>query len=429
MDQILWNSLSVTQQASLVSTAQAMALLGDLMEDSEPASDSKLFPWYLSLACAIGCVCLAALAAGLTLGVGGIDAEDLELLIKSNELFQKEEEDPAFVPKEGWKEKRAEAARQAQWAQNLVPIIGRPRLEVHESIDGERKWGGWWGWRRFACTRVSRGHLRLVTLLLLNSIANEALPIFLSNAFPPIVPEAWHEYLSVGFAVTFVLIFGEIIPSAIFTGHCQLRLASAFSLPIQLIQLLAMPLAFPISLVMDCVRRREYIYIVVSSSFNVFVTGFFSYSLTRNYFVLYLHSSQVLSPGHKRTLLTTQQQKAQIHITLLGHLPGDGGGSGSQDGCTSNDLEAAGSREGEDRVGILEDSAAIMGIIIDIQNEALAGSSTRSAVAARIVDALAAQGHLNRHAMKKDLVHASLAGIQVCVCVCVFVCSLFPLSY
>ena len=259
MDQTLWNSLSVTQQASLVSTAQAMALLGDLMEDSEPASDSKLFPWYLSLACAIGCVCLAALAAGLTLGVGGIDAEDLELLIKSNELFQKEEEDPAFAPKEGWKEKRAEAARQAQWAQNLVPIIGRPRLEVHESTDGERKWGGWWGWRRFACTRVSRGHLRLVTLLLLNSIANEALPIFLSNAFPPIVPEAWHEYLSVGFAVTFVLIFGEIIPSAIFTGHCQLRLASAFSLPIQLIQLLAMPLAFPISLVMDCVRRREYI--------------------------------------------------------------------------------------------------------------------------------------------------------------------------
>jgi hypothetical protein len=76
-------------------------------------------------------------------------------------------------------------------------------------------------------------------------------------------------------------------------------------------------------------------------------------------------------------------------------------------------------------VGILEDSAAIMGIIIDIQNEALAGSSTRSAVAARIVDALAAQGHLNRHAMKKDLVHASLAGIQVCVCV--FVCSLSPL--
>merc|ERR1711920_451001 len=64
-------------------------------------------------------------------------------------------------------------------------------------------------------------HRLLVTLLLLNSIANEALPIFLDDLVP-----SWAAVL---ISVFFVLVFGEIIPSAVFTGSRQLRIAAFFS--------------------------------------------------------------------------------------------------------------------------------------------------------------------------------------------------------
>lgn len=60
---------------------------------------------------------------------------------------------------------------------------------------------------------IKRHHLLLVTLLLFNSISNEALPIFLDTLVP--------SYVAVLISVTLVLIFGEIIPSALFTGPDQ----------------------------------------------------------------------------------------------------------------------------------------------------------------------------------------------------------------
>merc|ERR1719316_1714969 len=64
-------------------------------------------------------------------------------------------------------------------------------------------------------------HRLLVTLLLMNSIANEALPLFLDQLVP--------SWVAVLLSVSFVLIFGEIIPSAIFTGPSQLKIAAFFS--------------------------------------------------------------------------------------------------------------------------------------------------------------------------------------------------------
>lgn len=52
---------------------------------------------------------------------------------------------------------------------------------------------------------VKHHHLLLVTLMLFNSIANEALPIFLGALVP--------AYLAVLISVTFVLIFGEVFLS------------------------------------------------------------------------------------------------------------------------------------------------------------------------------------------------------------------------
>ena len=68
---------------------------------------------------------------------------------------------------------------------------------------------------------TGRHHLLLVSLLLLNAMANEALPIFLDRLTNP--------FVSVILSVTFVLIFGEILPSAFFTGPSQMKMAATFT--------------------------------------------------------------------------------------------------------------------------------------------------------------------------------------------------------
>jgi metal transporter CNNM len=56
---------------------------------------------------------------------------------------------------------------------------------------------------------ISQHHLLLVTLMLWNACATEALPIFLNKLVP--------EYVAIIVSVTLVLFVGEIIPS-ILTG-------------------------------------------------------------------------------------------------------------------------------------------------------------------------------------------------------------------
>jgi len=55
---------------------------------------------------------------------------------------------------------------------------------------------------------VQDHHRLLVSLLLCNAVANEALPIFLDSIVP--------SYIAVLLSVTMVLFFGEIIPSGSF---------------------------------------------------------------------------------------------------------------------------------------------------------------------------------------------------------------------
>ena len=93
--------------------------------------------------CALACVTTAALAAGLSMGMLSLDP--LMLLVKIRAPRSPEEKEQA---------------------ESLLPI-------------------------------VKKHHLLLVTLLLLNSMANEALPLFLDRLVPP--------YLAVLLSVTFVL--------------------------------------------------------------------------------------------------------------------------------------------------------------------------------------------------------------------------------
>ena len=88
----------------------------------------------------------------------------------------------------------------------------------------------------------NRHHL-LVALLLCNAAANEALPIFLDA----LVPSAYAILVS----VTCVLIFGEILPSAVMLGPRQLMLAAGLAPVVRALMFITAPISVPIAKVLD----------------------------------------------------------------------------------------------------------------------------------------------------------------------------------
>jgi len=134
------------------------------------------------------CVLCAGLAAGLTMGLLSMDATKLEIKCRV-----------------GTEEEKRDA--------NLVLPI------------------------------VKQHHLLLVTLLLFNSIANETLPIFLGELVP--------NYVAILLAVFLILIFGEILPSAFFTGVHQLRTSARLVPFVYCLMAVLYPIAYPISRALD----------------------------------------------------------------------------------------------------------------------------------------------------------------------------------
>ncbi len=134
------------------------------------------------------CVCCAALAAGMTMGLLSLDQLKLKIKLAVGTTQEK------------------------QAANKILPII-------------------------------SNHHLLLCTLLLFNSVANEALPIFLNELVP-----SWAAVL---ISVTLILLFGEILPTALFTGPSQLIIASKFTSLVYFLQLIFWPIAYPMSLALD----------------------------------------------------------------------------------------------------------------------------------------------------------------------------------
>jgi len=166
-------------------------------QDGQDETDSSR-PWedYIPNTCfAVLCVITAALAAGLTMGLLSLDP--LMLLIKIRAGATQQEQDQAAA---------------------LLPI-------------------------------VKQHHLLLVTLLLLNSMANEALPLFLEDLVSPLV--------AVILSVTLVLFFGEIVPSAIFTGPNKVALAYQMVPLVKLMMILLWPLAYPIAKLLDHVLHED----------------------------------------------------------------------------------------------------------------------------------------------------------------------------
>lgn len=140
------------------------------------------------------------MAAGLTMGYMSFDKTSLENIMKiriSDCITEQQKE---------------EVAREKKWAAKVYPL-------------------------------VAKHHLLLVTLLLFNAVANEALPIFLDRLTSPLV--------AVLLSVSIVLIFCEILPSAIFTGENKLKLAANLSCLVWCVIYLAAPIAWPLAKILD----------------------------------------------------------------------------------------------------------------------------------------------------------------------------------
>jgi len=138
-------------------------------------------------------VLIAGLMSGLTLGLMSLDRMDLEILMQSG------------------------TDRQKKHAGRILPL-----LDYH--------------------------HWLLVTLLLCNSAAMEALPLFLDKLVS--------EYIAIIISVTAVLLFGEIIPQSI---CCRFGMAvgSKTAWLVRVLMWLTLPISWPIGKVLDLMFGSE----------------------------------------------------------------------------------------------------------------------------------------------------------------------------
>lgn len=90
---------------------------------------------------------------------------------------------------------------------------------------------------------LAKRHWLLVTLLLMNAICMEALPLFLDKILP--------EFMAIFISVSLVLLFGEIIPQAYCTGPEQIKIAAYVSPLTKALMWGTYPLSYPISRLLD----------------------------------------------------------------------------------------------------------------------------------------------------------------------------------
>lgn len=143
--------------------------------------------FWLYLLIIFALVLFAGLMSGLTLGLMSLGLVDLEVLIKSGKPEDKKH------------------------AEKILPV-------------------------------VKNQHLLLCTLLIGNSLAMEALPIFLDSLVP-----AWGAVL---ISVTLILMFGEIFPQAVCSRY-GLAVGAAMAPIVHVLLLVFFPVAYPISKLLD----------------------------------------------------------------------------------------------------------------------------------------------------------------------------------
>jgi metal transporter CNNM len=170
------------------------APLDDDNELLEPTKNHGFFVWRNVLMAAL-CIVLAALCSGLIMGIMSLDELMLHIKIRAS----------------------SNPVEQGH-AELLLPL-------------------------------VKKRHLCLVSLLMINCLVDEALPLFLDNLLP-----SWAAVL---LSTTLVLVVSEIIPSAVFTGPDQLSIAAKLSPLANFIIAIAYPVAYPISKLLDHLLHDE----------------------------------------------------------------------------------------------------------------------------------------------------------------------------
>jgi metal transporter CNNM len=91
---------------------------------------------------------------------------------------------------------------------------------------------------------VQNKNLVLVSVLLVNCGVNESLPIFLEALLD-------NPFVTVVLSLTVVLVVGEILPSAYFTGRDQISTASHFIPVLRVVIFITSPISFPLAKLMD----------------------------------------------------------------------------------------------------------------------------------------------------------------------------------
>ena len=167
----------------------------DFYNDQDETEPKTLESLVINGCLALICVLAGALASGLTVGLLSLDP--LLLLIKI---------------------RAGKTPSERQQAETLLPLI-------------------------------KKHHDLLVTLLLLNTVAGEALPVFLQSLVP--------DSVAILMSVVMVLIFGEILPTAIFVGPNQLKLASQLAPLVNVLMVIMTPLTYPIARLLDRIMRHD----------------------------------------------------------------------------------------------------------------------------------------------------------------------------
>ena len=224
-------------------------------DDWEQLLKPDTWEFWMYVALVFACVCSAGLAAGLTMGLVSIDAMKLHVTLEA-ELSDDEE-----VQERKTRELNREKAllqRKDEIQNGSISSHGELQdidaellrmqhrineTEEHAELRQEKDLA------QIILPVVEKHHLLLVTLLLTNAVANECMPIFLDQLVP--------SYMAVLISVLFVLLFGEIIPSAIFTGKHQLRIAAFFTPMVRFLMFMTSPISYPISRLLDYLLGEE----------------------------------------------------------------------------------------------------------------------------------------------------------------------------
>ncbi|KAG1681362.1 hypothetical protein FOA52_007410 [Chlamydomonas sp. UWO 241] len=97
-------------------------------------------------------------------------------------------------------------------------------------------------WAAQVAPLVENSHFLLVTLLLCNAVAMEALPLFLDRLADPVT--------AIIVSVTMVLFFGEIVPQSLCTKY-GLAIGASLSWLVRLLMVICCPIAWPVGRMLD----------------------------------------------------------------------------------------------------------------------------------------------------------------------------------